>query len=345
MDLIGLARQLVDIESITGNEARLGEFLLDLLSQLAQRYGGSVERMPVEPDRFNVLACFGQPLVTLSTHQDTVPPFIAAREDDVYLWGRGACDAKGMIAAMIKAAEALLEQGVRDFALLFVVGEERNSAGAYTAARHPIGSKFLINGEPTENKLAVGTKGALRFQVIARGRSAHSAYPELGESAIEKLLDFLQDLRRVVWPTDPVLGPVTLNIGTIQGGSAANVIPDYAEAEIMFRLIDDGASVRALVHELANDRVELRELICIPAVRLGQVDGFETTVVAFATDIPAFGRSWGEPFLIGPGSIHLAHTLEERVRKQDLIDAVGIYQQLVCRLLERARSAGRTAGS
>lgn len=337
MELIELARCLIDIESITGNEQQVGKFLLDYLGELASRWAGSARPMPVEPGRFNVLAQFGEPLVTLSTHQDTVPPFIPAREDDEYLWGRGACDVKGTIAAMIKAAEELLQEGTRDFALLFVVGEEKNSAGARVAAQQPVGSRYLVDGEPTENKLAIGSKGALRYQLVARGRMAHSAYPELGESAIEKLLDVLQDLRQMPLPADPLLGPSTLNIGTIHGGRAPNVIPDYAEAEILIRLVDDGAGIREAVTRLAQGRVELQEVICVPAVKLGTLDGFETTVVAFTTDIPVFGNSWGEPFLIGPGSIHLAHTEEERVRKQDLVEAVGIYKRIVRELQARAR--------
>ena len=192
MNVFELTRALVDIESITNNEERVGDYLYDYLAPLAARFGGRLERMEVEPRRFNVFAQWGDPLaVTLSTHMDTVPPFFASREDGEHIWGRGACDAKGIIAAMIKAAEALLEAGDRDFGLLFVVGEERNSAGAYRAARTPRGSRYIVNGEPTENKLALGSKGALRYEVAATGKMAHSAYPELGDSAIHKLLDAL----------------------------------------------------------------------------------------------------------------------------------------------------------
>src|SRR5579864_2953828 len=218
MDLFQLTRALVDIDSVTPNEEKTGLFLFDRLSALAARTGGHVERLEVEPHRYNVLAHWGDPAVTLSTHMDTVPPFFASREDSEFIWGRGACDTKGIIASMIHATEALVADGVRGVALLFVVGEERNSAGAYAAARQPRGSRHLINGEPTENKLALGSKGALRFEVVATGRMAHSAYPHLGESAIEKLLDALERIRRVPMPLDPVLGASTLNIGTIQGG-------------------------------------------------------------------------------------------------------------------------------
>lgn len=333
MDVFSLTRALVDIESITGSEERIGDYVAGLLEPLFSRFGGRVEKMEVEPRRNNVLACIGEPRVTLSTHLDTVPPFIPSSEDGEFIWGRGACDVKGIIAAMICAAEKLLEEGVRNFALLFVVGEEKNSAGAFHAARHPRGSRFLINGEPTENRLAIGSKGALRYELRASGRMAHSAYPELGESAIEKLLDALARVRAIPLPQDPVLGPCTLNIGQISGGRAPNVIPDHAEASLMFRLVGDPAPLREAVARAVEGLAEAREILCIPALKLGALDGFETTVVAFTTDIPAFGGAWGEPFLIGPGSIHVAHTSEERVPRAQLAEAVTLYQTMVKRLL------------
>jgi acetylornithine deacetylase len=303
------------------------------LSRIGASHNGLVEKTEVEPTRFNVYAGFGNPVVTLSTHMDTVPPWVASRADDEFIWGRGACDTKGIIASMITAAERLLEQGVRDFGLLFVVGEERNSAGAYHAAKHPRGSKYIINGEPTENKLALGSKGALRYEVVARGRMAHSAYPELGDSAIDKLLDALDAIRKVELPVDDVLGPSTLNIGTIHGGRAPNVIPDEARAEIFIRLVgDSGGTRRAMADAMAGRLargVELNEVLEIPAIRLTGVAGLPTTVVAFTTDIPAFGGAWGKPLLLGPGTIHVAHTLDERVPKQQLLDAVEIYQRMI----------------
>ena len=228
MKLFELTRALIDIESITGNEKAVGDFLYEYLRPVAQRYGGQVERMEVEPKRFNVLAWWGRPEVVLSTHIDTVPPFLTSREDADFIWGRGACDTKGIIASMLKAMESLLEGGRRDLGVLLVVGEERNSAGARRANTQPRGTRYLINGEPTENKLAVGSKGALRLEVEATGRMAHSAYPELGESAILKLLDALGRLRKIRWPRDRTLGETTCNIGTITGGRAPNVIPDRA---------------------------------------------------------------------------------------------------------------------
>jgi acetylornithine deacetylase len=329
MKVFQLARTLIDIESITPNEYNVGVYLHDYLRELTARTGGRVERMPVEDRRFNVLASWGDPKVTLSTHQDTVPPFIPSREDDDFIWGRGACDVKGIIAAMLCAAENLLDAGIRNFAVLFVVGEERNSAGAYKAARHPIGSRFLINGEPTENKLALGSKGALRYEISASGRMAHSAYPELGESAIDKLLDALAAMRAIEFPTDPVLGPSTMNIGTIAGGRAPNVIPDHAKAEVMIRLVGDPASTRDAVLRACSGIAEAKEVLCIPALRLKAVPGIETTVVAYTTDIPAFQGQWGQPLLLGPGTIHVAHTSEERVPKRQLAEAVGLYEHLV----------------
>jgi acetylornithine deacetylase len=329
MQVFELTRRLIDIESITPNEREVSEFLWSYLSELSQRFNGDAERMPVEPNRDNLFVRFGEPTAVLSTHMDTVPPFIPAREDEHHIWGRGACDTKGIIAAMLTAAEHMLEAGKRNFGLLFVVGEERNSAGARAAAKNPRGSKFIINGEPTENKLAVGSKGAWRLEVLAQGRMAHSAYPELGESAIEKLLNALDRLRKVKLPTDELLGPGTLNIGTISGGRAPNVIPDEARAELLIRVVSDVTELRKVIFEAAKPDAEVREALLIPALRLGSLDGFETTVVAFTTDIPAFNGAWGQPFLIGPGSIHVAHTNEERIRKTELVEAVGLYENLV----------------
>jgi acetylornithine deacetylase len=333
MDLFELTRTLIDMESITGNEKRVGEFLFSCLSDLALRHQGRIEKMEAEPDRCNVFAHWGEPVVTLSTHMDTVPPHVAPREDEDRIWGRGACDAKGIIACMIRAAGELLDEGVRNFGLLFVVGEEKNSAGAQAAARNPRGSRFLINGEPSDNKLALGAKGALRYEITATGKMAHSAYPELGESAIDKLLDVLQDIRAIKLPVDPLLGPGTLNIGTISGGRAPNVVADLASAEVMIRLVADAEPMRRAVMKAAGGRADAREALCIPAVRLGGLAGIATTVVAYTSDIPAFGGVWGKPFLLGPGSIHVAHTLEEHVTKRQLVEAVQVYRRMVRQLL------------
>ena len=337
MDPFALTRSLIDIESVSGGEEAIGEFLLTRLAKLAAATGGSVARMEVAPGRFNVFAEWGNPVVTLSTHMDTVPPFFASREDHEFVHGRGACDAKGIIAAMICAAENLLSGGARNFALLFVVGEEKDSLGALCAARNPRGCKFLINGEPTENKVALGSKGALRYVLTARGRLAHSAYPELGESAIEKLLDILAEIRSLPLPRDALLGNSTLNIGTISGGRAANVIADEATADLIFRTVGDPETIREALGKIVVGRAELNEKLYTPALQLEAMNGFETTVVAFTTDIPNFAGAWGQPFLIGPGSIHVAHTAEERISKNQLLEAIGIYSRMVRQLLAEAR--------
>jgi len=334
MNLFELTRGLVDLDSTTGREKPVADYLFAHLSMLAARHNARVERQTAAPDRDNIFVAFGEPIVTLSTHMDTVPPFFSSREDGEHIHGRGACDAKGIIAAMVAATELLLESGTRNFALLFVVGEERNSVGAKTAAAAPRGSRFLINGEPTENRLAVGCKGALRYELTARGKLAHSAYPELGHSAIHALLDALAEIRAIPLPSDAVLGQTTLNVGTLSGGRAPNVVADEARAELMFRLVGEPSVLRAQVARAASaSNVEAREVLYFPAVHMAPLDGFPTTVVAFTTDIPSFNGTWGQPFLIGPGSIHVAHTAEERIAKAELNAAVEIYARMVRQLL------------
>jgi acetylornithine deacetylase len=339
MNLFQLTRALVDIESTTNHEEKVGDYLFAHLSAIAARHNGQIERIPVEPNRDNVFAFWGEPIVTFSTHMDTVPPFFASHEDNDFVWGRGSCDAKGIIASMIAAAEKLLAAGARNFGVLFVVGEERNSAGAKAAAANPRGSRFLINGEPTENSLALGCKGALRYEITAQGKLAHSAYPELGHSAIHTLLDVLRDVRQIPLPEDALLGRSTLNIGTIAGGRAPNVVADHAEAEIMFRTVGNPSAIREAVSAAAGGRAQAREVLHTPAVQLARFNGLPTTIVAFTTDIPTFNGVWGQPFLIGPGSIHVAHTAEERVSKKELSEAVDIYVRMASQLLATGRSA------
>ncbi|HEY4562971.1 MAG TPA: M20/M25/M40 family metallo-hydrolase, partial [Thermoanaerobaculia bacterium] len=253
MNLFELTRALIDIDSTTGKEREVGELLFRHLEDLVDRFdGGAVERMPVEENRFNVFAAWGEPAVVLSTHMDTVPPFFPSSEDDEFIRGRGACDTKGGIAAMIQAARELLEEGVRGFGLLFMVGEETDSLGAQVANRQPKGSRYLINGEPTENRLALGSKGYLYIRLEAEGRAAHSAYPELGESAIDRLLDVLARLRALPLPTDPVLGETTLNVGTLAGGRAANVVADQARAEVTVRTVGPAAEVKRRISEAVH---------------------------------------------------------------------------------------------
>jgi acetylornithine deacetylase len=269
---------------------------------------------------------------------DTVPPFFPSSEDGEHIHGRGACDTKGTIAAMLTAAAELLATGRRGFGLLFVVGEETDSLGAQAAERNPRGSRFLINGEPTENRLALGSKGALYLALEAAGRAAHSAYPELGVSAIDRLLAALARLREVPLPRDPVLGETTLNIGTLSGGRAPNVVADAARAEVMVRTVGDTAELRERLRAaVETEGVRIAETRETRALRLGSLPGLATTVVKFTTDIPRL-PSWGEPYLLGPGSIHVAHTPEERVPKTELVTAVGLYKELVQRLQNRALS-------
>jgi acetylornithine deacetylase len=334
MDLFALTRALVDLDSTTGQEKPVADYLFSHLSAIAGRHHTRIERLNAAPDRDNLFVSFGEPVVTFSTHMDTVPPYFSSREDNTHIHGRGACDAKGIIASMIGASEMLLNSGTRNFALLFVVGEERNSIGAKTAANSPRGSRFLINGEPTENRLALGSKGALRFELTARGKLAHSAYPELGHSAIHSLLDALNRIRTIPLPSDPVLGHSTLNVGTLSGGRAPNVVADEARAEIMFRLVGDPSAIRSAVAHVASVHgIEAREVLYSPAVLLTPIADLPTTVVAFTTDIPTFGGTWGQPFLIGPGSIHVAHTAEERIAKKELAEAVEIYARMARQLL------------
>ena len=337
MHLFELTRALIDIDSTTGREREVGEFLFRQLEELVNQYdGGAVERMPVEGDRFNVFAAWGEPVVVLSTHMDTVPPFFPSSEDGDFIHGRGACDTKGGIAAMLQAVRELLDEGGRGFGLLFMVGEETDSIGAQVANRQPRGSRYLINGEPTENQLALGSKGFLYIRIEAEGRAAHSAYPELGDSAIDKLLDVLGRLRVLPLPTDPILGETTLNIGTLVGGRAGNVVADQARAEVTVRTVGPAGDLKRRISEAVHavPGVRIAEIRETPAVQLGSLPGFATTVVRYTTDIPRLG-AWGEPFLLGPGSIHVAHTPDERVAKQDLLDAARHYKDMVRRLRDR----------
>jgi len=332
MDLVSLTRRMVDIESISGNERAVGEFLLAHLSSL----GYAASRMEVSPERFNVYACVPgrRPDVVFSTHMDTVPPFIPSSEDSDHICGRGSCDAKGIIAAQIAAAERLrkVDAGAITPALLFVVGEERDSQGARVANQHAPGSRFLINGEPTGNRIAIASKGTLRVELTARGKMAHSAYPELGESAIDKLLDALQRLRSMDLPTNAEVGPSTLNIGVIEGGRAPNVVPDFARAHLLYRLVGPADELKRRIIEAVGNRAEVHFVLEIPFMRLRTVDGIPTMVAAFTTDVPGLSN-WGEPVLLGPGSIHVAHTEREYLAKRELQEAVELYCEVARKLM------------
>lgn len=337
LDPILFTRQLVDIESTTYHEGEVGEFLAEFLAGR----GWTVEKTPVpQPEesrnqgpRWNVYAgpSSGDPELVFSTHIDTVPPFIPSSEDGEYLYGRGVCDAKGIIAAQTVAAEALREAGFR-VGLLFVSGEERDSAGASVANLSPKGSKFLINGEPTDNRLALASKGALRVVLRSHGKMAHSAYPELGDSATNKMVEVLHRLLALELPVEEEIGPSTLNIGLISGGRAPNVIADSAEAQLLIRLVGDSSTTKAEILKAAEGLAEVDFTLEIPFVRMRQVEGLPTMIAAFTTDIPKLSN-WGEPLLLGPGSIHVAHTPHERVSKRELHEAADLYQQIARRLL------------
>jgi acetylornithine deacetylase len=329
-DLSALTRRLIDIESTTPNEEAVGEFLFGEL----RRRGFDARKMHVEGERHNVLATWpghGQPTVVFSTHMDTVPPFIPSSEDETRIYGRGSCDAKGIIAAQIAAAEKLRAAGVF-VGLLFLVGEETDSKGALAANRQPIGARFLINGEPTDNRLALATKGSLHVVLTARGKMAHSAYPELGESAIDKLVEALHRLHAMKLPASEDVGPCTKNVGTIEGGRARNIIPDFARAEVFYRLVGPADELRQQIVETVGELAEVEFTREARFMRLRTLDGLPTMVAAFATDIPSLGN-WGEPLLLGPGSIHVAHTEGEYVEKKELVEAVELYCGVAKRLI------------
>lgn len=330
MDPVRLTRKLVDIESITGNEGAVGAELYDELERLDY----TVHKMPVAHERFNIVATLDDrpPQVVFSTHMDTVPPFIPSSEDGNNIYGRGSCDAKGIIAAQIAACERLRKEGAA-VGMLFLVGEERDSLGAKIANATPPGNRFLINGEPTENKIAVASKGALRVEIIAEGKMAHSAYPELGESAIEKLLVALERLRAMKLPHHPEVGPCTMNIGIIEGGRAPNVIADHAKAHLLYRLVGHAEELREQIAAAIAGLATADFVLEIPFKKLHTLDGVATMVASFTTDIPALS-AWGTPILIGPGSIHVAHTEREYLSKKQLHEAVDLYCTIAKKLLQ-----------
>ncbi len=330
MKLFELTRELIDIPSVTGEELAVGQYLAKLLDGL----GFHVEKQDVAQDRFNVIATTREsPRIVFSTHMDTVPPFIESSEDDEFIYGRGSCDAKGIIAAQIIAAERLRAEDINDIGLLFTVDEELGSTGAQTANKHSLARecRYLINGEPTDNRLATGTKGSLRIIITTEGRAAHSAYPEAGESAIEKLLDILETIRHWEWPEDSFFGTTTCNIGVLAGGTRPNVISDKARAELQIRLGIDIEDIKRVLDDAVGARGRIEYASAHNPVRLFSVPGFEQCVVRFTTDIP-YLPAWGKALLLGPGSILDAHTDHERISKRELNQAVQLYFDLVKRL-------------
>ena len=332
MDLFELTRLLVDIDSTTGKEQGIVDVLHDVLSST----GFTVQRQPVAGGRCNLWARIGDPQAVLSTHMDTVSPHIPFSEDGEFCYGRGVCDAKGILSAQILAAERLMHSDMDGIGLLFVVGEEGGSDGARQANRIPNRCRFLINGEPTDNCLASASKGALRVKCTVLGKRGHSSHPESGESAILKMIDIVQDIRHASFPKDPLLGETTFNVGVFSGGSEANVIPGEAVIHVMFRTVCSVPILKQQLAVLVRNRASLEFLFESDPVMLDVVEGFQTTVVSFATDIPLLTR-WGIPFLYGPGSILDAHTPTERISKKQLAESVDGYVRLVTTLLERNR--------
>ena len=327
---VRLTRELIDIDSTTGREPEAGRWIASTL----QRLGYDVTQQPVVGDRFNVIATLAgtPPAVVFSTHFDCVPPFIRSREADRLLYGRGACDAKGTLVAQIAAAERLRAAGERRVGLLFVVAEERGSEGAKIANAAAPGSRFLINGEPTDNQLGIATRGVYRVKLRASGRAAHSSLPELGESAIEKLVDAIVALRHIDWPSDPDMGQTFYTVGLVSGGVAPNVVPASAEAEVMFRTVGDHVALRRLLATHVGSLVSLEDVLVVPPVRLRTAAGFAARAFAFTTDIPFLDR-WGAPLLLGPGSVTVAHTDDEHVPIAELHRAVDLYEALARQLL------------
>jgi len=324
-----LTRALVDIDSTTGREQEIGAWL----SRFLRDRGYRVVEQPVADGRFNVFAQLdAPPQVVFSTHFDCVPPFFPCRRELGMIFGRGSCDAKGILAAQVIAVERLREKGERRIGMLFVAGEERGSDGARVANDlAPAGVKYLINGEPTDNRLGMATRGVLRVRLRASGRAAHSSFPELGDSAIDKLLDALMVMRGVALPEDPILGRTHYTVGLIEGGVAPNVVSPHASAELLFRIVGDGAAVRAAL-KVIETIVAVEPVLDIPAVRMHTVPGFETAVFPYTTDIPLLTR-WGTPLLLGPGSIHVAHTDDEHVALDELHHAVELYERVAMQLL------------
>jgi acetylornithine deacetylase len=337
LDPIALTRQLCEIESTTYHEGAVGDFLADFLGARGWDVEKTAVPQPAESasagPRWNVYGGpKGQtPDLVFSTHMDTVPPYIPFSEDAEFMYGRGVSDAKGIIAAQVAAAEALRAAGFR-IGVLFVSGEERDSAGAKVANLNPKGSRYLINGEPTDNKLALASKGALRAVIRSTGKMGHSAYPELGESAVHKLVEVLAKLLKLELPVTEDVGSTTLNIGQIHGGHAPNVIADKAEAQVLVRLVGDSTLVREALLEAAEGLAEVDFTLEIPFVRLRAVEGLPTVIVKFTTDIPQLSN-WGEPLLLGPGSIFVAHTPQEKLAKKELLEAVELYVKVAEKLL------------
>jgi acetylornithine deacetylase len=333
-DVFELTRALVALETPTGSEGPA----TDLLERALTGAGYRTVRQRVTAGRDNLLAFREPPALVFATHVDCVPPYVPLTEDAETIRGRGSCDAKGLAAAMVAAAERLADRGERRIGLLFLVGEENGSDGARVAAGLEPRGRFLVNGEPTENRLSIGQKGSLRIDLQATGRAAHSAYPEEGESAMVALLDTIERIRRHPLPSDPLLGESTLNVGIVSGGVAPNVLAPEASAQILIRTVEPTDRLKTALQALASPGVSLSFPVELPCHKGGAAPaGWETTVVSYASDLP-FLTTWGECFQLGPGTIRVAHSAHEHIRKADLLRGVDLYVRLATDLLAREAS-------
>ena len=326
LEVCALGRALVDIPSVSGDEGEIAAYMASYLERLGYR----VELQEAAPGRSNVIARDGAPpRVVFASHLDTVPPFVPSSEDADFLYGRGACDAKGIVAAQVAAAQRLRADGHKGLGLLYVVDEEAGSLGAKVANGHAAAGsvRYAVIGEPTDNRLARGCMGSLRLSLATAGIAAHSAYPERGSSAVLALLDVLADVRGVEWPTDPFFGVTTCNIGTIAGGTRANVVPAEARAELHFRVAVPSEEVRRKLEQVVRGRASIEVHTVTEPVRLTELAGFETCVVRYTTDAPHLSR-WGSALVFGPGSILEAHTDHEKLPKAELYEAVDAYVRL-----------------
>lgn len=327
-------------DSTSGREDALLPVLRDLLTELSAH----VVEQPVATGRTNVLALWGTPKVLFSTHLDAVPPFVAPRVEGDRVWGRGACDAKGQILAQLEAVRSLREEGHEGFAWLGVVGEETDSLGASRARElisHFHACRVLINGEPTELKLGAGQRAILHLRLRCDGRAAHSSMPDLGRSAAWPMLDWLEELRELPLRIDDHLGPEVWNLGRLAIGEAPNVIPATATADVLARLLPDSNfedQVRDSMPEDAEVEVRLSE----PADRYPEIPGFPMSPLPFGSDAPALRDLISDRTVVlaGPGSIRVAHTLDEHLDLDDLEAGVDLNRRLALHFLGTGGSGG-----
>lgn len=325
-DALYLAKELISIPSVSGNEFEA----LEYLSTVFTSFGWHYEIHEISEKRFNIFVQFENPDVCFTTHIDVVP----AKENQFNpeikngrLYGRGACDAKGILASMICAVKNLELNGKSNMALLVVIGEETDGIGAKTASKQLTGKgiRHIVNGEPTEGKLVAAHKGGLGFRITTRGISCHSGYPEYGIDANNTLVDIAYQIQNTCFGEDPVLGSATVNLGLIKAGSARNVLSDHGQIDGMIRTVTDSESVITKLQDIISDRAEIEILNNAPKVHLKTLPGFEISTVSYATDIPHFLSLGTDCLLYGPGSIKQAHTDDEWIDIIELEDSVTEY--------------------